>query len=46
MIGVYRAKSPLEVVAPGGIQTVEWQGPGEKLYLTGPATLVASGEAW
>jgi len=46
MIGVYGASSPLEVAAPGGIQTVEWAGPGEKLYLTGPATLVARGEAW
>ncbi len=33
-------------MAPGGAQTVRWQGPGEKLYLTGPATLVARGEFW
>jgi diaminopimelate epimerase len=46
MIGVYGAVSPLEVVAPGGAQTVEWEGPGERLYLTGPATLIAQGEAW
>ena len=46
MIGVYGAVSPLEVAAPGGVQTVEWAGPGEKLYLTGPATLVCRGEAW
>jgi diaminopimelate epimerase len=46
MIGIYGAKSPLEVAAPGGIQTVEWAGVGEKLYLTGPATLIATGEAW
>jgi diaminopimelate epimerase len=46
MIGVYGASSPLEVAAPGGIQTVEWAGAGEKLYLTGPATLIARGEAW
>jgi diaminopimelate epimerase len=46
MIGVYGAQSPLEVIAPGGAQTVEWAGPGEKLYLTGPATLIATGEAW
>ena len=46
MIGVYGAASPLEVASPGGIQTVEWAGPGERLYLTGPATLVARGEAW
>jgi diaminopimelate epimerase len=46
MIGVYGASSPLDVAAPGGVQTVEWAGPGEKLYLTGPATLIAHGEAW
>lgn len=46
MIGVYGASSPLDVAAPGGVQTVEWAGPGEKLYLTGPATLIARGEAW
>jgi diaminopimelate epimerase len=46
MIGIYGAVSPLEVLAPGGAQTVEWAGPGEKLYLTGPATLIARGEAW
>ncbi len=36
--------SPLKVIAPGGAQTVEWNG-GE-LMLTGPATLIARGEAW
>jgi diaminopimelate epimerase len=46
MIGLYGGVSPMEVVAPGGAQTVEWAGPGEHLYLTGPATLIASGEAW
>jgi len=46
MIGMYNAQSPLEVAAPGGIQTVEWAGEGEPLYLTGPATLIATGEAW
>jgi len=46
MIGIYGAQSPLEVAAPGGIQTAEWAGEGEKLYLTGPATLIATGEAW
>jgi diaminopimelate epimerase len=39
------AKSPLTVVAPGGAQTVEWEGPGTELTLTGPATLIARGEA-
>ncbi len=38
--------SPLTVVAPGGEQTVVWEGPGNELYLTGPATLIASGEAF
>jgi diaminopimelate epimerase len=46
MIAVYGAVSPLEVAAPGGMQTVEWAGPGERLFLTGPATLIAQGEAW
>ena len=46
MIGVYGGASPLEVIAPGGLQTVTWPGPNEKLYLTGPATLIARGEAW
>jgi len=40
------AKSPLKVVAPGGAQTVEWEGPGSELMLTGPASLIAYGEAW
>jgi diaminopimelate epimerase len=38
--------SPLRVVAPGGAQTVTWSGPGTELDLTGPAALVARGEAW
>jgi diaminopimelate epimerase len=46
MIGEYGAANELEVLAPGGAQTVRWQGPGEKLYLTGPASLIARGEAW
>jgi diaminopimelate epimerase len=46
MIGVYGGVSPMEVFAPGGAQTVEWAGPGEHLFLTGPATLIACGEAW
>ncbi len=40
------AKSPLTVVAPGGAQTVEWAGPCTELRLTGPASLIARGEAW
>ena len=46
MIAFHDAISPLEVEAPGGMQTVEWQGAGESLYLTGPATLIARGEVW
>ncbi len=38
--------SPLAVIAPGGLQTVVWNGPGAELYLTGPASLIARGEAW
>jgi diaminopimelate epimerase len=38
--------SPLRVVAPGGAQTVTWDGPGTELNLTGPASLIARGEAW
>jgi diaminopimelate epimerase len=38
--------SPLRVVAPGGMQTVAWEGPGTELKLTGPAVLIARGEAW
>ncbi|HEX4285337.1 MAG TPA: diaminopimelate epimerase [Terracidiphilus sp.] len=46
MIAVHHADREIEVIAPGGAQTVRWQGIGEKLYLTGPATLVARGEFW
>lgn len=46
VIGVHHAANQVEVIAPGGAQTVRWQGTGEKLYLTGPATLIARGEFW
>jgi diaminopimelate epimerase len=36
----------LRVIAPGGAQTVAWQGPGHEILLTGPAELVCFGEAW
>ena len=39
-------RSPLRVVAPGGAQTVQWSGGVGELALTGPAVMVASGEAW
>jgi diaminopimelate epimerase len=38
--------SPLTVRAPGGAQTVDWEGPGAELRLTGPASLIARGEAF
>jgi diaminopimelate epimerase len=36
-----KARSPVQVRAPGGVQTVEWIG---EVFLTGPATLVCRGE--
>ncbi len=45
-IGVHGCRSPLTVVAPGGAQTVAWNGPGTELMLTGPAALIARGEAF
>jgi diaminopimelate epimerase len=45
-IAFHGCTSPLTVVAPGGIQTVTWPGPGSELQLTGPASLIARGEAW
>ncbi len=46
VLALRRCISPLIVVAPGGAQTVAWTGPGTELYLTGPAALIARGEAW
>jgi diaminopimelate epimerase len=46
MIGVYNASSEIDVIAPGGMQSVRWFGPEQSLLLTGPATLIARGEAW
>jgi diaminopimelate epimerase len=45
-IALHGCQSPLTVLAPGGAQTVEWDGPGTELRLTGPASLIARGEAW
>ena len=36
-----KATSPVQVRAPGGVQTVEWDG---VVHLTGPATLLCRGE--
>ena len=45
-IAFHGCASPLRVVAPGGAQTVSWRGFGSELELSGPATLIARGEAW
>ncbi|MGC2162923.1 MAG: diaminopimelate epimerase [Silvibacterium sp.] len=39
-------RSHLMVRAPGGDQRVDWAGDGAEIMLTGPAELIASGEAW
>jgi diaminopimelate epimerase len=46
VLALRRCVSPLTVVAPGGAQTVAWNGPGTELQLIGPAALIARGEAW
>ncbi len=38
--------SRLMVEAPGGVQRTEWPGPGEEILLTGPAVIIAQGEAF
>jgi len=45
-IAFHECSSPLTVIAPGGPQSVVWRGFGTELELTGPATLIARGEAW
>jgi diaminopimelate epimerase len=40
-ISAKRAKSPIRVHAPGGIQTVRWE---DQVYLRGPAQLICRGE--
>jgi len=45
-IALRGAAPQLRVIAPGGGQTVEWDGPGSEILLTGPAQLVCLGEAW
>ena len=39
-----KTRSPVQVHAPGGTQTVEWKGEGEGVFLYGPATLLCRGE--
>ena len=46
VLALRQCLSPLTVIAPGGPQTVAWDGPGAELRLTGPAALIARGEAW
>ena len=46
VLALRQCLSPLTVVAPGGPQTVTWDGPCAELRLTGPAALIARGEAW
>ncbi len=46
VMALRRCVSPVSVIAPGGSQTVIWDGPGTELRLTGPASLIARGEAW
>jgi diaminopimelate epimerase len=36
----------LLVRAPGGEQRIDWIGDGAEIVLTGPAELIATGEAW
>ena len=45
-IALHGCTSPLRVIAPGGAQTVSWNGPDTEMHLTGPAALIARGEAW
>jgi diaminopimelate epimerase len=45
-IALHGCASPLRVTAPGGAQTVTWSGLGTELELTGPAAMIATGEAW
>ena len=42
----HHGRARLMVKAPGGEQQVDWRGPGSELVLTGPAELIAEGEAW
>ena len=46
VLALRRCVSPVSVIAPGGAQAASWGGPGMELFLTGPAQLIARGEAW
>jgi diaminopimelate epimerase len=45
-LALHGCHSPLNVIAPGGAQTITWSGPETELNLTGPASLIARGEAF
>lgn len=45
-IALHGCASPLRVTAPGGAQMIEWQGVGSEILLTGPASLIATGQAY
>jgi diaminopimelate epimerase len=45
-IALRGAAPVLRVIAPGGAQTVQWQGTGAEILLTGPAELICFGETW
>jgi diaminopimelate epimerase len=36
--------SKVDVQTRGGVLTIEWQGAGQPVFMTGPATTVFSGE--
>lgn len=45
-IAYHDCHSPVAVLAPGGAQTVSWPSRTSELHLSGPAALIAHGEAW
>jgi diaminopimelate epimerase len=45
-IAVHGCLSPLQVIAPGGAQQVRWDGGNAEIFLTGPAELIATGQAF
>jgi diaminopimelate epimerase len=45
-IALRNATAVLRVTAPGGPQTVQWDGAPSEILLTGPAELLCFGEAW
>ena len=39
-----RLDAEVRVALPGGELSIEWQGPGQPVWMTGPATFVFEGE--